>query len=42
MYNADQSRPGRQTMSNIKPTDYVPFENIVAMQAVLPPAISIK
>lgn len=25
----DQFRPRRQTMQNVKPTDYVPFEDIV-------------
>jgi len=31
MYTSNPSRPGRQTMQNIKPTDYVPFEHAVRM-----------
>ena len=33
MYTAEQFRPSRQTMANIKPNDYVPFEHVVRMPA---------
>lgn len=28
MYHMDHFRPGRQTMQNIKPGMYVPYENV--------------
>jgi hypothetical protein len=29
MYMSNQSKPGRQTMMNVKPTDHVPFEHVI-------------
>lgn len=29
MHSAEQFRPSRQTMANVKPSDYVPFEHSV-------------